>query len=152
MSVSQSCPTLTDYSTPGSSVHEILQARILEWVANPFSRGFSPTQGLNLCLLHYRQILYHVTHQGSLFSLCLLLLGGVDAYVCPRSIAQSCPTLCDAVDCSLPDSSVQGFSKQAYWSRLPFPPPADLPDPGIKPMSPALAGRLFTTVPPGKGV
>jgi len=41
------------------------------------------------------------------------------------------------------------FSRQEYWSGLPFPPPGDLPDPGIKPVSPALAGRFFTTVPPG---
>ena len=44
----QSCPTLcnsTDYSPPGSSVHGILQARILEWVANFFSRGSAQTQG-----------------------------------------------------------------------------------------------------------
>ncbi|CAI9152038.1 unnamed protein product [Rangifer tarandus platyrhynchus] len=41
----------------GSSVHGILQARILEWVAIPFSRGIFPTQGLNLGLLHCRQIL-----------------------------------------------------------------------------------------------
>ena len=33
-----------------------------------------------------------------------------------------------------------GFSKQEYWSGLPCPPPGDLPDPGIKPTSPALAG------------
>ena len=42
--VAQSCPTLCDlmdYSPPGSSVHGILQARILEWVAMPFSRGSS---------------------------------------------------------------------------------------------------------------
>ena len=41
-----------------------------------------------------------------------------------------------------------GFSRQEYWSGLPFPPPGDLPDPGIKPMSltsPALAGGIFTT-------
>ena len=41
-----------------------------------------------------------------------------------------------------------GFSRQEYWSRLPFPPPGDLPDPGIEPvslMSPALAGGFFTT-------
>ena len=44
------------------------------------------------------------------------------------------------------------FSMQEYWSGLPYPPPGDLPDPGIKPMSlvsPALAGRFFTTEPPG---
>ena len=41
-----------------------------------------------------------------------------------------------------------GFSRQEYWSELPFPLPGDLPTPGIKsmsPVSPALAGRLFTT-------
>ena len=41
-----------------------------------------------------------------------------------------------------------GFSRQEYWSELPFPMMEDLPDPGIKPvslMSPALAGGFFTT-------
>ena len=45
------------------------------------------------------------------------------------------------------------FSRQEYWSGLPFPTPGDLPDQGIEPtffVSPALAGRFFTTVPPGK--
>jgi len=39
------------------------------------------------------------------------------------------------------------FPKQEYWSGLPFPTPGDLPDTGIKPTSPALAGSFFTTVP-----
>ena len=46
-----------------------------------------------------------------------------------------------------------GFSRQEYWSRLPFPTPGDLPDPGIEPtfpVSPAPAGRFFTIAPPGK--
>ena len=46
-----------------------------------------------------------------------------------------------------------GFSRQAFWSRLPFPPPGDLPAPGVKPASlayPALTGTSFTTEPPGK--
>jgi len=46
-----------------------------------------------------------------------------------------------------------GFSKQEYWSGLPFPSPGDLPDPGIKaisPVFPALAGRFFTAEPPRK--
>ena len=41
-----------------------------------------------------------------------------------------------------------GFSRQEYWSRLPFPTPGDLPNPGVEPVSvvsPALAGRFFTT-------
>ena len=45
-----------------------------------------------------------------------------------------------------------GFPRQEYWSRLPFPPSGDLPNPGIKPVSlafPTLAGGFFTTVPPG---
>ena len=55
------------------------------------------------------------------------------------------------VACQAPLS--MGFSKKEYWSRLSFPSPEDLPDPGIKPaslMSLALAGRFFTLVPPGK--
>ena len=46
-----------------------------------------------------------------------------------------------------------GFSRQEYWSELPFPIPGDLLNPGIKPMflaCPALPGRFFTTTPPGK--
>ena len=46
-----------------------------------------------------------------------------------------------------------GFSRQEYWSGLPFPPSGDLPYPGIKLASlasPALAGRFFTATPPGK--
>ena len=56
----QLCLTLCDpmdYSPPGSPICGIFQAGILEWVAIPFSRGFS--QGSNLGLLHCRQILYH---------------------------------------------------------------------------------------------
>ena len=50
-------------------------------------------------------------------------------------------------------SSVHGIFQARYWSGLPFPTLGDLPDPGIEPTSlatPALAGRFFTTVPPGK--
>ena len=46
-----------------------------------------------------------------------------------------------------------GFSRQEYWSGLPFPSPGGLPDPGIEPVSlasPALASGLFTTEPSGK--
>jgi len=42
------------------------------------------------------------------------------------------------------------FSRQQHWSGLPFPSPGDLPDPGMEPTSPALAGGFFTTEPPGK--
>jgi len=43
-----------------------------------------------------------------------------------------------------------GFSRQEYWSGLPFPSPGDLPESGIEPVSPALAGGFFTTELPGK--
>ena len=42
------------------------------------------------------------------------------------------------------------FSRQERWSGQPFPSPGDLPNPGIKPVSPALAGGFFTSVPLGK--
>ena len=44
------------------------------------------------------------------------------------------------------------FLRQEYWNGLPFPSPGDLPDPGIKPASPALAGRFFITEPPEKPI
>ena len=43
-----------------------------------------------------------------------------------------------------------GFSRQEYWSGLPFPSPRDLPDPGIEPRSPALQADALTSEPPGK--
>ena len=43
-----------------------------------------------------------------------------------------------------------GFSRQEYWSGLPFPSPRDLPDPGIEPRSPALRADALTSEPPGK--
>ena len=43
-----------------------------------------------------------------------------------------------------------GFPRQEYWSGLLFPSPGDLPNPGIKPLSPALTGRFFTVESPGK--
>ena len=49
------------YSPPGSFVHGILQARILEWVASLISRGAFSTQGKNLGQLHCRHILYHLS-------------------------------------------------------------------------------------------
>ena len=48
---------------------------------------------------------------------------------------QSCPTLCDPMDCSLPAPLSMGFSGLEYCSKLPYPPPGDLPNPGIKPVT-----------------
>ena len=108
MLATEPCPTLCDpidYSPPGSSVHGILQARILEWVV--------------------------------------------------VKVTQSCLTLATpwTVACKVPLS--MGFSRQEYWSGLPFPSSGDLSDPGIEPrspMSPALAGEVFPPEPPGKPI
>ena len=65
--------------------------------------------------------------------------------------AQLCLALCNPTDYSPPSSSE--FSRQEYWSGLPFPSPEDCPDPGIEtesPVSATLAGGFFTTVPPEK--
>ena len=51
---------------------------------------------------------------------------------------------------ALQASLIMGFSRQEYWSELPFPSPGNLPDTGIEFVSPTLARRFFTTEPPGK--
>ena len=77
----------------------------------------------------------------SLFSgVCVYMLSRVQLFVTPWTAA------CQA-------SLSMEFSRQEYWSKLPFPTSGAIPDPGIKPeslVSPALAGGFFTTVPPGK--
>ena len=45
-----------------------------------------------------------------------------------------------------------GFPRQEYWNGLPFPSPGDLPDPGIEPVLPTLAGEVFTIELPGKSL
>ena len=67
---------------------------------------------------------------GLVAKLCLIL-------VAPWTVASQAPLS-------------MGFPRQEYWSALPFPPPGDLPDPGIKPVSSALPGGFFATEPPGK--
>ena len=67
-------------------------------------------------------------------------------------VAQLCPTLWDALDYSLPDSSVYGTFQQEYWSGLPFPSPGHLSNPGIEPVSPvspALQADSLSTEPLG---
>ena len=80
---------------------------------------------------------------------CVCVCMCVCVCLCLCACAHSCPTLCDPMDCSPPDSSCPwNFSRQEYWSRPPFPIPGDLPEPGIEPaslVSPALAGGFFTT-------
>ena len=75
-----------------------------------------------------------------------------DEYMYAKSL-QLCPTHCDPMDRKAPLS--MEFSRQEYWSGLPFLTPGDLPDPGFSPeslVSPALAGRFLTTALTGKPV
>ena len=102
--VAQSCPTLgdpMDCSLPGSSVHGIFQARVLEWVAIAFSDfcSFPSFQQLRV--------------RGEISQ----------AATAAAKSLQSCLTLCDPTDSSPPDSAVPGFSRQEHWSGLPFPSP-----------------------------
>ena len=70
-------------------------------------------------------------------------------YACMHAQSlQLCLTLCDPMYPQTPVS--MGFPRQEFWRGLPFPPPGDLPDSGIEPASPVLAGRFFTPEPPGK--
>ena len=80
----------------------------------------------------------------------------ISPYSCAAAAAakshQSCPTLCDPIDSSLPGSTVPGILQQEYWSGLPFPPPGDLPNPWIEPRSPALQADSLPSEPPGKSL
>ena len=70
---------------------------------------------------------------------------------CCCLVANSCLSLLGppwTVACQAPLSL--GFPRKEYWSRFAFPSPVYLPDPGMETASPALAGRFFTTEPPGK--
>ena len=70
-------------------------------------------------------------------------------YICMHAkSAQSCPTLCVPIDCSLPGSSVHGILQAKMLEWVAFLPPEDLLNPRIKPKSstsPTLAGGFFTT-------
>ena len=70
-------------------------------------------------------------------------------YMLSRSVVFD---LCDATDCSPPDSSIHGIfqAKLLEWVAISY--SRDFPYPGIKPPSPALASRFFTTEPPGKTI
>ena len=126
--VAQLCPTLCDpmdCSHPGFSIHGILQARILEWIAIPFSRRTSQSRG--------RTLVSCIT--GRFFIVCTS--GN------PLKVTQSCLTLCDPMDCSHQALLSTEFSRLFYWSGLPFPSPGDLPNPGIKPGLPHCGQILY---------
>ena len=107
----QLCPNLFDHmgcSPPGSYVHGIFQARILEWVAVASSREIFLTQGSNLCLLyvlHWQVGSLPLAPPGEPIQKWRGPFLSLDAV---KSL-QSCPTLCDPMDSSLPGSVVHGI-------------------------------------------
>ena len=108
--VTQSCPTLSDpmdCSPPGSPLHGISQARILEWFALSFSRGSSQPRD-QICLLHWQAD--------------SLLLSYLAAAAAAAKSLQSCPTLCNSVDGSPPGSPVPGILKAGTleWVAISF--------------------------------
>ena len=131
--VVQSCPTLCDpmdCSPPASSIHGIFQARVLEWGAIAFSRGIFLTQGLNQGLPHCRQLILPSEPPGK-----------------PKGkeieVAQSCPTLCDPMDCSLPGSSVHGIFQAIVleWIAISF--SRGSSQPRDRTQASCIAGRFF---------
>ena len=108
----------------------ILEARILEWVAIPFSRGFFPTQGLNPGPVHCRQILYHLSHQGSPKSQTVRMQGGNSEV----SLALDCSweliaLWCHPLSWSLPSLFFCSLSRDCCWGLCPSP-PGSLPEAG----------------------
>ena len=146
----QSCPTLCDpmdCSLSGSSVHGIFQGRILEWVVMLSSRGFTDP-GIELsssATLESQAGTLLLSHQGSpkwgytsnfYFLTFKKSLSHVRLFATPWTVAyQASPSM--------------GFSRQEYWSGLPFPSPGDLLNPGIEPGSPALEADALTSEPLG---
>ena len=118
-----------DCSPPGSSVHGILQARILEWVAMPFSRGSSPPREALRCAF----ILDLLRGAGTFASNRTLTLfsNNHNSFHLLRDflliytkvlVTQSYLTLCDTMDYSLPGSSVHGIlqARILEWVAIPF--------------------------------
>ena len=107
LSVTQSCPTLCDPmdgSPPGSSVHGLLQARILEWVVISFSILTQRTpQSPYPAQTSPQTPDFYIYTQSFLLG---YLIDSSNSIRCCCSVAQSCLTFCNPMDCSTPSSPV----------------------------------------------
>ena len=159
-----------DCSPPGSSVHGIPQATILEWVALPFSRAaFRPRDQTQVSCIAGRFFTVWATRAAHIFLSVIysfmVVLGlhcSTWALCCCAQIFSSCseqpshggaqaPGHAGFRSCSL--SALRGGSV-VVTHGLSCPAACGIPVPrlGIEPMSPALAGRFLTTGPPGKSL
>ena len=135
-----------DYSPPGSSVHGIPQARILEWVATSFSRGSSQLRDQTKSPALAGGF-FTMEPAGKPVSLHVCVC--VCVCVCVL-VAQSCQLFATpwTIVCQTPLS--MEFSTQEYWTGLTFVSPGDHPNPGIKPGFPSLLPYSLPSEPPGK--
>ena len=100
--------SLCPHSTPGSSVHSVLQTRILEWVVMPSPRGSSQPTDLTHVSYIGRQILYHLSHQGSPENTWQNLKYILDAYL-------KLDILYDFNHMTFQKRQTSGNSKKAKW-------------------------------------
>ena len=109
-----------DCSLPGSSIHRILQARILEWVALSFSRRSSPPRDRTCIFCIGRLILYQLVTWEAL-QYCSRLIILIAAAASAKSL-QPCGTLCDPIDGSPLGSSVPGIlqARILEWVSISF--------------------------------
>ena len=123
-----------DCSLPRSFVHGIFQARVLEWVAISFSRGSSQPRD-------WTQVFRIVGRRFTVWATREVL----NAWWKRKwsEVAQSCPTLCDPQTVAHHVPPSMGFSRQEYWSGLPFPSPGESSQPGDPTQVSRIAGRRF---------
>ena len=117
----------------------------------PYYGLFIMEAALTITLLTRKNIL-DVSNGPEIFSIITELFSITLSYIV-QSLAQSCPTDSATpwtVAHQAPPST--GFSRQEYWTGLPFPSPGDLPDPGIEPRSPTLQADALTSEPPHKTI
>ena len=126
--VAQSCPTLCN---PMDYIgHWILQARILEWVAVPFSRGSSQSRNrTQVSRIAGGFFTSWVTREARKWK----SLSHVQLFTTPWTMACQAPLSME-------------FSRPEYWSGQPFLFPRDVPNPGIEPRSPAESAGRFSTI------
>jgi len=154
--VAQLCPTLwnpMDYSTPGSSVHGILQAGILEQVAISFSRVSSQPRGqTQVSCTAGRFFTIWAIREAHVWIYSLMWIISEEKVYVRAKILLLCLTLCDPMDCGVPGSSVHGilqarilegvvllFSRRSSWPR----------DQTCGSYGSCLTARFFTTEPLG---
>ena len=147
--VAQSCPTLSDpmdCSLPGSSVHGIFQARVLEWDAIAFSILITRLNKISSFTLEDSRVL--CLRAGMLKSYCLGLNSNYNL-LCDLKWKWK---LLSCVWLFVTPWTIQSmeFSRPEYWSGYPFPSPGDLPSLGIELRSPALQVDSLPAEPQGK--